>query len=95
MTIQPAAFEAFFYILVILLSLDFVSSSIQVLKGGTQALEKPRLIGLRIIKIISIIDSGGRNRFSYLPFGPRGMAIITMASGILMTVAGLIMLLHI
>jgi len=96
MTIQPFVFDFIFYAVVFGAGLDLTISGYKVLKENTNALEKPKLLGLFIIKTMHISDTSQiQNRLTLMMFKLKNMARYTFLAGVLLLIASLIMILGI
>ncbi len=90
MTIEPFVFYVLFYLLVFLVGCDFSLSGFLVLQKNIDSLEKPRLLGLLIIKVMQASrNTNKRDELSV--FSPKVMGIYTLIAGILLIVASMLM----
>jgi hypothetical protein len=72
---------------------DFLLSGFLVLRKNARALEKPKLLGLWLIKITHASNSSTKeNRLYFFFFGLRNMGWYTFFAGILLVIGSLLML---
>jgi len=95
MTISPVGFEIFFYLCILGIGIDFMISGIMVLKENSKPLEKPRLIGLLIIKIMHLPESkNNRKNLSWLMYDMKNMGKYCFIGGVLTTLSSILILLE-
>ena len=94
MIITPHVVNTLFYLVILLGGLDFILSGLKVLtRKNTELPKKTWLLGLRIIRTMQVHKAVGKhtNLFT-LMFSPKVMGIYTLASGVLLVVASILML---
>jgi len=91
MIIQPYIFDLLFYTIVLLAGMDFTLSGWLALRKGITVLEKPKLLGLLILRTMDKLyeDSHGANGFFKLIYSFTYMRVNIFISGVLIIVMGL------
>ncbi len=96
MIIRPFIFELLFYLAIFLGGLDFALSGFQVLRESPSSLEKPRLLGLLIIKVMHVSDTSQKhNRLFLLMFSTKTMGVYTFLSGVLLILSSLLLIFNV
>jgi hypothetical protein len=91
--IPTIVFDIVFYFVILLLGVDFLLSGLLVLRKNARALEKPKLLGLWLIKITYASNSSTRgNRLYFFFLGLRNMGWYTLFAGIFSVISSLLML---
>ena len=92
MTIPPMLFELLFYIFVLALGIDFLISGLLIQREYSKHLEKPKLVGLRILKLNQgffkkMRDQNQVYRFMY---SSQGIKLLIISAGTLISIGSII-----
>src|SRR5687768_6025081 len=95
MTIQTYILDLLFYIVVLLAGVDITLSGWLALRRGIIVLQRPKLLGLLILRIMNKIydTSPAPNRYFELLYSFKYLRVYTFISGLLIMMSSLIMLL--
>ena len=97
MTIQPAFFNLLFCVIGLGIGIDFTISGMLILRDYAKHLEKPRLVGLLILRLNQGFFDRMRkqNQIFRFIYSIQGITFFTLSSGILLSIGSLIQIIDI
>lgn len=92
MIITPTCFYLLLYMAILGVGIDFMISGIMVFKKFSESLEKPKLLGLRILRLNQVFFERMRrqNKIYQYVYSEWSIKFLTLLSGVLIIIGSLI-----
>jgi len=95
MIVQPYVFDLLFSVVFLILGLDFAISGLFAINKGNGSIERPKLLGLRIIKFYhGKIGWQKQNKLVGLFYSLKTMGWYALVSGVIYVTLGLLIVLN-